>query len=166
MIGDPLTVALASSVAWVAGAIGAHALVFHLVRVRRRARTLAGLFGAAVLGHLGVALSAGTDGWRAVYGVVLIGCAFICYMPFYYTVSASQSVQMLIALERRPGGLDPDELRRLYPVDDVLAGRLETLVGAGYLRAVEGRLALTRKGRMIARAFASVKRVWRLGPGG
>lgn len=166
MSGDPLTLALASAAAWVAAALIAHAVVFHLVRIERRARTLVVLFGAAALAHLATAGLAGVDGWRAGYGLLLIGCAFICYMPFYYTVAASQSVQMLIALAAARDGLAADELRRMYAVEEVFAGRLETLVGAGYLRREGAGYALTAKGRVVARGFQAVKTLWSLGPGG
>jgi hypothetical protein len=164
--GDPLTAALSSGVAWVAGALGAHVVVFRMVRVTRRARTLVALFGAAALGHVATMWLAGLNAWRTAYGLAAIVSAFICYMPFYYTVSASQSVQMLLALARAPAGLPPDELRRIYAVDDVLAGRLDTLVGAGYPRRGDEGYALTAKGRLVAGSFRAIKTLWNLGPGG
>lgn len=166
MSGDPLTLTLASAAAWVAAALIAHGVVFHLVRIERRARTLVALFAAAAVAHLATAGLAGVDGWRAGYGLLLIGCGFICYMPFYYTVAASQSVQMLIALAAARDGLAADELRRMYAVEEVFAGRLETLVGAGYLRCEGAGYALTAKGRVVARCFQTVKTLWSLGPGG
>lgn len=166
MIHDPLALALGSALAWIAAALIAHVVVFRLVRIERRARTLVALFGAAAVAHLATVWLAGVDGWRAGYGLLLIGCAFICYMPFYYTVAASQSVQMLIALAAARDGLAADELRRMYAVEEVFAGRLDTLVGAGYLeRDVDG-YALAPKGRLVARCFQVVKTVWNLGPGG
>lgn len=166
MSPDPLTLALASAVAWVAVALIAHVVLFGLVRIERRARTLVVLFGAAAIAHLVTNWLAGVDGWRAGYGLLLIGCAFICYMPFYYTVAASQSVQMLIALAAVPDGLAADELRRMYAVEEVFAGRLDTLVGAGYLARAAGGYTLTVKGQLVAQCFQVVKTVWNLGPGG
>lgn len=166
MSGDPLTAALSSGGAWTAAALAAHGAVFRFVRVRRRARTLVLLFAAAALGHVVTTRLAGLDVWRVAYGIAVIVSAFICYMPFYYTVSASQSVQMLLELARAPEGLHPDALRRIYAVDDVLAGRLDTLVGAGYLRRGGQGYAATAKGRLVARSFGAIKSLWRLGPGG
>ena len=165
MIRDPLSLALASAVAWIAAALIAHVVIFRLVRIERRARTLVALFGVAALAHLAT-VQGSVDGWRAGYGLLLIGCAFICYMPFYYTVAASQSVQMLIALAAARDGLAAEELRRMYAVEAVFAGRLETLVGAGYLRCEGAGYALTAKGRVVARGFQTVKTLWNLGPGG
>ena len=166
MSGDPLARALASALVWVGVALLAHVALFRLVRIERRARALVALFGAAAVGHLATGRLAGVDGWRAGYGLLLIGCAFICYMPFYYTVAASQSVQMLIALAAARDGLAADELRRTYAVEAVFAGRLDTLVGAGYLVHGTTGYALTAKGRLVARCFQVVKTVWNLGPGG
>jgi hypothetical protein len=87
-------------------------------------------------------------------------------MPFYYTVAASQSVQMLLALVNVRDGLPAGELRRMYAVEEVFAGRLDTLVGAGYLERGAAGYTLTAKGRLVARGFQVVKTVWNLGPGG
>jgi len=165
VICDPLTLTLGSALAWIAAALIAHIVVFRLVRIERRARTLAVLFGAAAVAHLATVL-ASVDGWRAAYGLLLIGCAFICYMPFYYTAAASQSVQMLIALAAARDGLPADELRRIFAVEEVFAGRLDTLVSAGYLDRDADGYALAPKGRLVARCFQVVKTVWNLGPGG
>jgi hypothetical protein len=166
VIRDPLALALGSALAWISVALIAHLVVFRLVRIERRARTLVALFGAAAVAHLATVWPAGVDGWRAGYGLLLIGCAFICYMPFYYTVAASQSVQMLIALTAARDGLPADDLRRTYAVEEVFAGRLDTLVGAGYLERDTHGYALAAKGRLVARCFQVVRAVWNLGPGG
>ena len=166
MSGDPLAATLASGAAWTAAALAAHVAVFRLARVERRARTLVLLFAGAALGHAVTARLLGLDAWRIAYGLVAIAAAFICYMPFYYTVSASQSVQMLLELVRAPEGLHPDALRRIYAVEEVVAGRLDTLVGAGYLARGGRGYTVTPKGRLVASAFRAVKAVWRLGPGG
>lgn len=166
MSRDPLALALVSGLAWLGGALLVHVVGFALVRVERRARTLVALFGAAGVGHLATVALAGVDAWRSGYGLALIGCGFICYMPFFYTVAASQSVQMLIALAAVRDGLPADELRRMYAVEEVFAGRLDTLVGAGYLTRTAGGYAPTSKGRLVAHTFRAVKALWRLGPGG
>jgi hypothetical protein len=44
--------------------------------------------------------------------------------------------------------------------------RLCVLVGAGHLVRDDYGFSLTSRGRGVARAFAFVKRLWRLGPGG
>lgn len=163
---DDLSSALWAGAGWVAFAVAAHFAVFHLVQVERRARTLLCLWGAALLGYLWTGLVLELDRWRIVYGAVTLGCAFILYMPFYYTLAASLSVQMLIDIGGEPGGLSQEELSGRYPADEILEDRLETLVASGYLVRQEARFALTAKAGLITRPFSLVKALWRLGPGG
>jgi hypothetical protein len=87
-------------------------------------------------------------------------------MPFYYTAAASQSVQLVIEIHATPDGLSVEEIRARYLADEILAGRFETLLWAGYVTEMDGRFALTWKGRLTSRPFRVVKALWRLGPGG
>jgi hypothetical protein len=163
---DDLHAALWASTGWIAFAVAAHFAVFHLVQVERRARTLVFLWGAALIGYLWTGLVLELDRWRILYGAVVLFCAFILYMPFHYTVSAAQSVQMLIELAQEPEGLTVSELRRRNPIDEVLQGRFETLLASGYVLRHEGRFALTAKARLVVRVFRLVRALWHLGPGG
>jgi hypothetical protein len=162
---DPFVVALGSGLAWTATAVATHFAVLHLTAVQRRARMLVTVFVIATVGHALTALLLGC-GVRAAYGGVLVFCAFILYGPFYYTISASISVRLLIELRRSGSGLTLDDIRRAYPVDEILAGRLRTLVASGYLRQEGEAFALTPKGALIARPFGAIKALWRLAPGG
>jgi hypothetical protein len=162
---DDLSTALWASAGWVAVAVIAHFAVFHVVQVERRARTLISLWGLALMGNLWTGLVLELDRWRIVYGAVTLFGAFILYMPFYYTVSASQSVRMLIELAGEPG-LTVGELRARRPTDEVLGGRFETLLASGYVSRHEARYALTAKARLLVRVFRLVRALWRLGPGG
>lgn len=166
MTGDPLALALASSVGWIAAAVVAHFALLHWAPIERRARAFVGVFAGAAVAHAVTALLLGAGPWRAAYGVVLVFCAFILYGPFYYTIAASFSVRILVDLVGVHGGLTPDELRKRYPVDDIVDGRLRTLVASGYLRPSGSVFALSPKGAAIAGPFRLVKALWRLGPGG
>lgn len=163
---DDLLAALWASAGWVAVVVAAHFTVFHLVQVERRARTLVSLWGLGLMGYLWTGLVLDLDRWRIVYGTMTLGCAFTLYMPFYYTLAASQSVQMLIDIAREPDGLTVTELRLRYPTDEILEGRLATLVVSGYLAPQGRRVVLTPKARLVTRPFSLVKALWRLGPGG
>jgi hypothetical protein len=165
-VAEPLVVAALAAAGSTAAVIAAHWALFWLGRVERRARALVSLFAAGMLAEVVTCRLLGVDGWRTVCGAVLNACAFILYMPFYYTVAASFSVRMLLDLTGAPGGLTRDELAARYPVPAIVTGRLETLCGAGYLRRGGERVALTAKGALTARSFAWVKRFWALGPGG
>jgi hypothetical protein len=101
-----------------------------------------------------------------VYGGGVLFCAFILYMPFYYTVSNSLSVQMLIRMQAAPDGLSVEGLRQDFPMEELLAGRLVTLVASGYVVRTGERFVITAKARVLARSFLFMKALWRLGPGG
>ena len=113
---DHLVTALWASAGWVAFAVAAHFAVFYLFRVERRARTLVCLWGLALVGYLWTGLVLEVDRWRIAYGGVALFCAFILYFPFYYTVSNSLSVQMLIRMQAAPDGLSVEELRQAFPM--------------------------------------------------
>jgi hypothetical protein len=163
---DALGTALSWGAAWTAAAVVAHFVIFHFVQVEHRARTLTLLFAFAAFATLWTCLLLEVDRYRAVYGVLVVAGSFVLYMPFYYTVAASQSVQIVIDVHATPRGLSREGIRRRYPVDRILAGRLETLAWAGYLGEADGRFALTLKGCLVSRPFKAVKKLWRLGPGG
>lgn len=159
-------IALTAGAAWAAAAVAGHFAIFHVVQVEHRARTLTLLFAGAAFATCGTCLLLDVDLWRTLYGMSVVACAFLLYMPFYYTVAASQSVQLVIDIHAAAAGLSVGEIRGRYPVDEILAGRLETLLRAGYVTEAHGRFALTGKGRLISRPFRAVKALWRLGPGG
>ena len=163
---DHLVTALWASAGWVAFAVAAHFAVFYLFQVERRARTLVCLWGLALVGYLWTGLVLEVDRWRIAYGGGVLFCAFILYIPFYYTVSNSLSVQMLIRMRAAPDGLSVEALRRAFPMEDLLAGRLVTLVASGYVVRTGKRFVMTAKARVLARSFLRVKALWRLGPGG
>ena len=165
-MSDALAAAAVSSAAWLAAAVVGHGLLFRCVRVERRARAIVSLFAAAAIGHTLTARLLGVDGWRTAYGLVALFCAFILYMPMYYTIAASLSVGLLIDLARAPRGCAIEEVRARFDAERVLDGRLATLVRSGYAVRVGDRYRATVKGRLMAEAFNIVKQLWRLGPGG
>ena len=166
MSAAALGTALAAGVVWTAAAVAGHFAIFHLVQVEHRARTLTLLFACAAFATLWTCLLLDVDRSRTLFGMSVVACAFLLYMPFYYTVAASQSVQLVIDIHAAPGGLSVEEIRGRYPLDEILAGRFETLIWAGFVTEMDGRFVLTGKGRLTSRPFRAVKALWRLGPGG
>ena len=70
----------------------------------------------------------------ALNGMVLLGCLFIVYMPFYYTISASLTIRTLVALRCSPG--ERQSLAQLvegFASLPIVQGRLETLAANGYV---------------------------------
>ena len=93
--------------------------------------------------------------------------AFVLYMPFYYTITTSLSVQTVIAVEQAPRGrLAVDELASPSTYERIVQGRLDSMVVAGNLTRDGDRYRATPKGRRVTRFFAALKSLWRLGPGG
>ena len=166
MSPDALGTALSTGAAWTAAAVVGHFVIFHFARVEHRARTVTLLFALAALATLWTCLLLDVDRCRAVYGMAVVACSFFLYMPFYYTVAASQSVQLVIEVHAAPHGLSREQIRRRHPVQETLAGRLETLAWAGYIVGVDDRFALTFKGRLVCVPFRAIKKLWRLGAGG
>jgi hypothetical protein len=163
---DHLVTALWATAGWVAFATAGHFVVFHLFQVKHRARTVVCLWGLALIGYLWTGMVLEVDHWRVTYGGVVLFCAFILYMPFYYTISNSLSVQMLIRMEAAPYDLSIEEVRQGFRLDEMLAGRLEILVVSGYLVQNGTRFAMTARARVLAQSFLFMKSLWRLGPGG
>ena len=151
---------------WFAAFLVSHAALFHFRKVQRRFQALVGLFLGAAVGHLvtGAFLSTALG---ALNGVVLLGCLFVVYMPFYYTISASVSVRTLVALHRSPG-----ERQSLTHLVDrfasllIVQGRLGTLAANAYVVREGDVYRLTGKGRIVAHTFRRIKALWKLGPGG
>lgn len=151
-----------------------HVLWFHMAYVERCARLIMIAFACCLAGDAGTILAADFGVLsidqvvlRVIYGTLVMGCLFIVYMPFYYTISTSLSVQTLICLEETQGRvLSVDELRQRFASTTIVAGRLNVMVANGYLTERAGKYSVTPKGRAIARFFGYLKEVWRLGPGG
>src|SRR5437870_397049 len=86
-----------------------HVFWFHMVHVERCAKAILNTFACCFAGHLvTIGLLSGERSLdlvllRAFYGALVMGCLFIVYMPFYYTIATSLSVQTLICLEEAPG---------------------------------------------------------------
>jgi hypothetical protein len=102
-----------------------------------------------------------------VSGLLVMGCLFVLYMPFFFTIATSLSVQTMILVERSPGGrAEVQELRERFASRQLVAGRLQSMVANGYLVREGDCYRVTTKGRLVARLFGVLKHAWRLGAGG
>ena len=102
----------------------------------------------------------------AALAILINACLFVVYVPAVYTVLTSLSVQTMLVLRRRGGSMPERELYDRFAGRAILQDRLATLVAGGYLVPDGTRFRLTPRGRSLARAFAFVKALWKLGPGG
>jgi hypothetical protein len=159
--------------------VAAWFLVFACVHVlgfrhgRRNAQWLVGSYitccAATVLSVL--AMSLWRDGGETMAVSVMIAvlssaCLFVLYTPAVYTVVTSLSVATLILLLRNGGHVPEGSLYSRFATRAILQQRLSVLVGSGYLVEDARGLRLTPRARFVARAFAAIKELWRLGPGG
>jgi hypothetical protein len=151
-----------------------HVLWFHLVTVERCAKLILNVFGACFAAHVGTILMLdsgilppGQILLRLCYGALIMGCSFVLYMPFYYTIATSLSVQTLIVLESaHTKATSVSDLRERFASAEIVGGRLNVMVANGYLTRQDGMYRVAPKGRMVAKVFGYLKEVWKLGPGG
>jgi hypothetical protein len=118
-----------------------------------------------------VALSMWQDSGKMLLLSLLIAmltsaCLFVLYVPAVYTILTSLSVATLILLRRSGGRVPERSLYERFATRAIIQQRLCVLVGAGYLVEGAGGFSPTPRGRALARAFAFMKRLWCLGPGG
>jgi len=163
---------------WFALFLLAHVVILRAVVKPARARAnqlmfLAGLIGlSASMPPLIAAihdpvLTQGNLAAAILCAVLVYGSLFILYMPFYYVVAASLSVKTVVMLGRASGGALPLSVLQDEFISRHLVGqRLATMAENGFLSATPRGYTLTAKGRRIATDFDTLKRVWKLGPGG
>ena len=170
---------MVSGAFWFAIFIVGHALFFHWYPRAKRFGTIALTFLLALIGHGATALLPTRQAqWlgQAAHGglpvVTVVGAlemvAFaVLYLPFYYTVNTSLSVQIMIRIAHAPDRTLPEvAVRAMLMSEELLSGRLGSLVEAGYMRREGERYILTPKGRRLGRIFRSIRAWWRLGAGG
>jgi hypothetical protein len=168
---NPVLLTLPIVAAWFVIFVCVHVLGFRYGR--RNAQWLVGNYitscAATLLNVL--AMSLWRDGGETMALSLLIAalisaCLFVLYTPAVYTVLTSLSVATLILLLRNGGRMPEGSLHARFATRAILRQRLSVLVGSGYLLEDARGFRLTPRGRVVARAFAAIKELWRLGPGG
>ncbi len=93
---------------------------------------------------------------------------FILYMPFYYTIVASLSIETTILLAKAPEqSCEIMTLQEKFVAPTLVGRRLETMAANSFLiRQPNGGFMVAMKGKIIAIIFNNIKNFWRLGPGG
>jgi hypothetical protein len=125
------------------------------------AAMLASVVALSVWGHFGHLLLL-----SIVVAALTSACLFVLYVPAVYTILTSLSVATLVLLRRSGGRIPEPSLYGQFASRELMQQRLCVLLGAGHLVREGCGFTLTSRGRAVARAFAFVKRLWRLGPGG
>lgn len=169
---------LITGAVWFALFLAGHIGIVRLVGKAARPRAnqlifLAGLLAIAVTmppliaSTSGTVLTQGNMAVAIICGMLVYTSLFILYMPFYYVVAASLSVRSVVLLGRaHDGALPLSVLQEEFVSRNLVGQRLETMAENGFLTATSGGYALTAKGRLVATVFDTLKRIWKLGPGG
>ena len=156
------------------------AVVFHSIKVSRRAVMLVGLWllglpmYALVYSTLPddaalwpVPLVAPSDAVTFASGALFYFFLFMGYAQFFYMAESSVGIRTMIELASEPErGLSMEELTKRYRYDWMLDRRLRRMIHAGYLIEEQGWYRTTKRGHVVASILSSVKRLLRLGPGG
>jgi hypothetical protein len=167
----PVLATLAVVALWFLVFVGIH--VFGLRSGRDNAQWLVLSYAASSAAMLAsvVALSMWGDFGQMLPLSVLIAaltsaCLFVLYVPALYTILTSLSVATLVLLRLSGGRVPEASLYDRFASHRLMQQRLCVLLDAGHLVRDARGFSLTPRGRAVARAFAFVKRLWRLGPGG
>jgi hypothetical protein len=107
-----------------------------------------------------------SDAVSILAGSLVMASLFVLYMPFYYTVATSLSVQSLIMIDRAGGVMPLRRLTDTFVSDAILHVRLDSMARNGYVIRQGDTYCVTSKGMHIAKLFSTIKRIWALGPGG
>jgi len=167
----PAVIAVLAAAAWFVAFVLAHVLGWRAGRgqagwlLLTYAASLVGMLvtvGGATLASHGLLPAI----LAAALAVLISACLFVVYVPVVYTVLTSLSVQTMLMLRRRGGAMSERELYGRFAGRAILQERLATLAASGYLVPEGTRFRLTPRGRSVARVFAFVKALWKLGPGG
>jgi hypothetical protein len=146
-----LTMAFDESMLMLAAAVALHAVLSRLQpRGNRVAQFLAcGACGAVLLV---LKLNSAPELGRLASTACFATYAFLCelYLFVFTMVTSSVSVSLLF------GG----SAESLAPAGDMVVKRVERMVGAGLVEREQGSLRLTGRGRLLARVFGSLRRVF------
>jgi len=105
--------------------------------------------------------------YSALAGVLAYGAPLTLYLPFYYSIVASLSLQTIILMNRQSDrSLPIAKLRRRFASRQFVAQRLATMARNRFVVAGQDSYSLTIKGRRVAQTFLFFKDLWHLGAGG
>lgn len=92
---------------------------------------------------------------------------FVLYMPFYYTIATSISIQTLIFLLSHSNNMvESKNLYSRFANRKILIERLSIMDRNGYIQCTNEKYVLRSKGYFVASIFSKIKHVCCLGPGG
>lgn len=172
-----MEIGLAAGLGWFAIVFLIHLIVIWTAvpSVRPRISQMVFLFGiigvlssvVLMFSYLGKSSVSQALMFSALGGILVYGGMLTLYLPFYYSIVASLSLQTIILLNGQPNGTLPIiRLQQRFSSRDFVLQRLATMTRNGFLVERQGEHCLTAKGRRVATTFLFFKRLWRLGAGG
>ena len=165
-----------------------HILVFHLFKIKKRFRAIKTIFYifsiVYVLSYLhlppdllvllpadplrtsGLVLFV-SNTLNFITGYMLYLFLFFGYCQFYFFIARTITGRMMIELEMSPEKkLSYEEMKRIYPPNDVFKRRLQDMLDSECILLENGRYRNTKKGHYIAVISGFLKNFLRLDPGG
>ncbi len=157
----PVSLLLWGIVAFTA-TLGAHVAVWQLVRPRREMLWLFGLFLLLPAVTTVVVVVSGGAGLLEGLAVWLMHAALsVAYVQTYPAIREEiPSFRILLTISAAgERGLSRDEVLSLFEGSTLFADKMADLDNDGLLRLVDGRLRLTRAGRLMALVFHRYRRL-------
>ena len=170
-----MAMGLATGLVWFAVVFLIHLVVLWTTSPIRRARIaqmvflfgLVGLLSSLAAFFNNSSFVSGALAFSALAAILVYGGLLMLYLPFYYSVAASLSLQTLILLSKQANGSLPvTALQYRFASRQLVAQRLATMGANRFLIERDRTYYLTDKGRRTARIFLFFKTLWRLGAGG
>ena len=172
-----MEIGLAAGLGWFAIVFLIHLIVLWTTvpSVRPRISQIVFLFGiigvlssvVILFSYFGSSVSNEALMFSALGGILVYGGMLTLYLPFYYSIVASLSLQTIILLNEKANAAIPIiKLRQRFSSRQFVLQRLATMTRNGFLVERNNSYCLTDKGRRVATAFLFFKRLWRLGAGG
>lgn len=162
-----MTEPLILSLIWFAIFLVGHLVYFNINPHVKRAEFITRLLGVTLIGESIsiIILIKNSMGLSLLWGWLMTFCLFVLYMPFYYVIATSLSIQSMILLKIK-GQYPLNQLQEAFVSKALVEGRLSTMVTNGYLIEMNKQYRLTPKGKKVAGVFIFLKNLWKLGSGG
>jgi hypothetical protein len=110
-----------------------------------------------------------SGGWpfAAVWGSLTFLCLYVLYMPFYFVVMTSLSVETLVLLAaQKDGRLPLVALYERFSSEVFARDRFDTMVRNGVLIRTAAGYSVSPRARKLVAISLWLKSIWRLGEGG
>ena len=159
-----LLLGIQGAAGWFVCYVIAHIVLMRAVRPRLYFVMAFRLWLVLLIAYLG---TMGVTGWvrgtALLNSVLVLGSLWAYYMIVTFNVIRSVSIRTVTELVRSPAqALTAEDLDRLYDTEAMFDRRIDSLVANRYLWETDGRLGLTARGRLMARAFSMVRRLFNL----